>query len=449
MSRCSIVALPYISATQSGVVALAQAFDRPVIATRVGGLEEMVLHGRTGILVRPGDPVAFARALRGLAMDAPRRAKDAAGDPQGGKRQVGSSGGRRDVCPRLLECRARQEVHVSSPPRHDSISVVIGSFNAAAWLGKTLESVLSQTHPVDEVIVVDDGSTDQTVEIAESYGSKIRFIQEEHRGRPHRNRGIEASSSALIAFIDADDYWHPTKLERQLVRMHAQRTEWVVCDAEWLDSVTGRTFAAVGMTLREGDILEALFEKNFIVASTPIVSRRVLEGVGAFDESPDLAPVEDWDLWLRIAARYPLACERERLATLRLHGDSFLASTPLSRRVLSIENVVARAYAREPVRLGPLRRVRAAQFLFRGRRRGLSSTSRIGGSRFFFQGLAAATRRLSRPGVCGTQLGAPAERRTPSRTYAADGAWSPNQVAEMTAYLTTSAEQSSRHDCTH
>ncbi len=75
MSRCSIVALPYTSATQSGVVALAQAFSRPVIVTRVGGLKEMVLHGRTGILVRPGDQVRFARALRSLAMDAPKRAR--------------------------------------------------------------------------------------------------------------------------------------------------------------------------------------------------------------------------------------------------------------------------------------------------------------------------------------------------------------------------------------
>ncbi len=246
---------------------------------------------------------------------------------------------------------------MSSPLRDDSISVVIGSFNAAAWLKTTLESVLSQTHPVDELIVVDDGSTDATAEIAGAYGSRIRFIQEEHRGRPHRNSGIDVSRGAFIAFIDADDYWHPAKLERQLGRMRAQRTEWVVCEAEWLDSATGRTLPAVGMTLREGDILEALFEQNFIVASTPIVSRRVLEAVGGFDESPEVAPVEDWDLWLRIAARYPLACEREPLATLRLHGDSFLASTPLSRRVRSLENVINRASAREPMRLGPLRRI--------------------------------------------------------------------------------------------
>jgi glycosyltransferase involved in cell wall biosynthesis len=75
MSRCAIVALPYTSATQSGVIALAQAFFRPVIATAVGGLSEMVIQGRTGILVRPGDRAAFGRALRGLAANPARRAR--------------------------------------------------------------------------------------------------------------------------------------------------------------------------------------------------------------------------------------------------------------------------------------------------------------------------------------------------------------------------------------
>jgi glycosyltransferase involved in cell wall biosynthesis len=233
----------------------------------------------------------------------------------------------------------------------------MGSYNAEPWIGSALESILAQTRPVNEVIVVDDGSTDQTAEIAKSYGSPVHVVQEEHRGRPHRNRGIEESSGALIAFIDADDTWFPTKVERQLAELRAQAAEWVVCEAEWLDSDSEPRVTPVGPALMEGDILRSLFLHNFIVASTPLVSRRVLEDVGGFDESADVAPVEDWDLWLRIAARYPVACVRERLATLRLHSDSFLASTPLERRIRSLENVISRAAAREPARLGPSRAV--------------------------------------------------------------------------------------------
>jgi hypothetical protein len=114
------------------------------------------------------------------------------------------------------------------------------------------------------------------------------------------------------------------------------------------------------MQARPGDILEALFLRNFIVASTPVVSRRVLDDVGVFDESPDIAPVEDWELWLRIAAKYEVACVEEPLVRVRLHDDSFLASTPLSRRVTSQENVIYRSARGEPTRLQTL--VRSALF---------------------------------------------------------------------------------------
>jgi glycosyltransferase involved in cell wall biosynthesis len=240
---------------------------------------------------------------------------------------------------------------VKSKDPSDSVSVVMGSYNAAAWIGATVESILAQTHPVAEIIIVDDGSVDQTAEIARSYGAQITLVQEQHRGRPHRNRGIELSKGAYVAFIDADDRWHPVKIERQLARLHELKTEWVVCEAEWLDSATEQVVRPAGSPLMEGDILEPLLLHNFIVASSPIVSRSVLGMIGGFDEGEDTAPVEDWDLWLRIAGRYPLAGVRERLVTVRLHDDSFLASTPMARKVRSVENVINRAVLREPARL--------------------------------------------------------------------------------------------------
>jgi glycosyltransferase involved in cell wall biosynthesis len=234
--------------------------------------------------------------------------------------------------------------------------VVIGAYNAAPWIGQTLESVLAQTFPASEVIVVDDGSTDATPAIVQSYSGKVRLLTQEHRGRPHRNRGIRESSGDLVAFVDADDYWHPAKLARQIARLREREATWAICDSHWLDSATGRIRLPVGTPVQEGDILEALLLNNFIVASTPVVRRRILDEVGLFDETPEVAPVEDWDLWLRIAAGYPVACVRERLVTLRLHDDSFLAATPLDRRVESIENVIGRAVRREPERLDRLKR---------------------------------------------------------------------------------------------
>jgi len=123
---------------------------------------------------------------------------------------------------------------------------------------------------------------------------------------------------------------------------------WAICDSQWLDEASGQISAPISAPLADGDILEALFLNNFIVASTAVVARRVLDEIGYFDETTEVAPIEDWDLWLRIAAKYPVACLPERLVTLRLHSDSFLAAMPLARRVRSLENVIGRASAREP-----------------------------------------------------------------------------------------------------
>lgn len=236
------------------------------------------------------------------------------------------------------------------------VSVVIGAYNAEAWIQKTLDSVLAQTRRVDEIIVVDDGSTDDTRTIVQSYGDAVKLLVEEHRGRPHRNRVILASIGELVAFVDADDWWQPTKIEKQIGELLRQNAEWAVCDTRWLDASTNRLGEPIGERVRGGDILESLFLNNFIVASTPVVRRRALDDAGYFDETPAVAPVEDWDLWLRLAARYPVACVDEPLANLRLHADSFLAATPVERRVRSQETVIQRAAARESARLGPLRK---------------------------------------------------------------------------------------------
>jgi glycosyltransferase involved in cell wall biosynthesis len=237
-----------------------------------------------------------------------------------------------------------------------AVSVVIGCYNAAPWIRETIDSVLAQTHPVLEVLVVDDGSTDGTSEIVASYPRGVRLLAEKHRGRPYRNRGIMASRGDLIAFVDADDFWHAEKIERQLQALYRTKAEWAICGSQWLHADTGLLTLPTGAPLREGDILEALFLGNFIVASSTLVSRRVLEDAGYFDESPDVAPVEDWDLWLRIAAKFPVACVPQPLVTLRLHESSFLAGTPMDVRVVSLETVVDRAARREAVRLGPLRK---------------------------------------------------------------------------------------------
>jgi glycosyltransferase involved in cell wall biosynthesis len=187
-----------------------------------------------------------------------------------------------------------------------------------------------------------------------SYGGNVKCLRESHRGRPRRNRGIRAAQAEYVAFVDADDVWRPRKIEVQTALIRSSMRAWAICDALWLDSETGQAVSFNNQPTQEGDILDRLFLGNFIVASTPLVAKQVLDQVGYFDESPNSLAGEDWDLWLRIAARYPVACVPEKLVTVRLHADSFLASMPMEQKLRNLEDVIDRAADREG-RLRPLR----------------------------------------------------------------------------------------------
>ena len=106
------------------------------------------------------------------------------------------------------------------------ISVVIPAFNVGKFIARTLDSVLAQTRAADEIIVVDDGSTDNTAEVVRSYGTKVNFIQQDNAGASTaRNTGIKAAQSEWVAFLDGDDEWLPEKLEVQL-SLPERNPEW-------------------------------------------------------------------------------------------------------------------------------------------------------------------------------------------------------------------------------
>lgn len=232
-----------------------------------------------------------------------------------------------------------------------SISVVIPAYNAERWISETLESILAQSYPASEVIVVDDGSTDATVLKVGAVGQSVKCLLRDHRGAAAaRNAGILESSGAFVAFCDADDLWRSHKLEAQVDLALSRQLNWVVCDADWIDE--GGLAVGVQMPpMHEGDVLESLFLANFIKAATPMVARSVFQEVGLFDEAPDARITEDWDMWLRIAARYPLGVIWDQLASVRIHESSVMATSTSAEQVASLLRVVDRAVDREPTRL--------------------------------------------------------------------------------------------------
>ena len=198
------------------------------------------------------------------------------------------------------------------------VSVIIPCYNAAPFLGETLESVLCQTVRAREVIVVDDGSTDGSSDVAKQFGPPVRLICQENAGlAAARNRGIEEARGEWIAFVDADDLWEPHKLEKQLAKA-AEGFDFVYCNATnfgdcgWLPSDRSQH-----SSLPEGMVFEELLLGNFITASGVIAKRALLLQNKMFNS--DFKSCEDWALWLELSTLTPFGSVREPLVRYRVH----------------------------------------------------------------------------------------------------------------------------------
>ncbi len=185
------------------------------------------------------------------------------------------------------------------------ITVIIPTHNRAHTLERALRSVFDQTRAPTEVLVVDDGSTDHTEGLIRTRFPDCRYIRQQNRGVSHaRNRGIRASRGPWIAFLDSDDEWLPDKLAAQ-VRALAGRPDYRICHTEEIWIRKGVRVNAMKKHAKSGGrIFRKCLPLCVISPSSVILQRSLLDEIGLFDE--DLPACEDYDLWLRICARYPV-----------------------------------------------------------------------------------------------------------------------------------------------
>lgn len=219
-------------------------------------------------------------------------------------------------------------------PDSPLVSVIIPAYNAAQFIEETLESVFRQTCTNMEVIVVDDGSTDDTKSRLQAYDSRIHYIWQPNSGvGAARNRGIHAASGEYLAFLDADDLWDPEKLRAQLaVATRNPGSGLIACDGVRLYGKDVRPesllFGAVAERMRTLQLEEITgnFYREFIRAvpifcpSQMLVPRRVATRVGPMATVRNDA--EDWDYTLRIAMLFPVTLHRDSLVTWRVHSES-------------------------------------------------------------------------------------------------------------------------------
>ncbi len=201
------------------------------------------------------------------------------------------------------------------------VCVVIPTYNRAFLLKRALDSVLKQTRPADEVIVVDDGSTDDTVSMLKSMYPEINLIQQYNSGvSKARNTGILAARHEWIALLDSDDTWHKDKLERQITALESS-PEYLICHSDEIWIRNGRQINQMDKHKKAGGrIFQHCLPLCAISPSAVMIHRSLFEEIGLFDET--LPACEDYDLWLRICSRYPVLYIDEALITkYGGHGD--------------------------------------------------------------------------------------------------------------------------------
>lgn len=239
------------------------------------------------------------------------------------------------------------------------VTAVIPAYNYARFVGRAVDSVLAQTHTPIECIVVDDGSTDDTPDVLARYGDRIRVIRQKNSGlSAARNTGITAARGEYVAILDADDWWAPTKIERQVACITSNpelAAVGVGLELVGADMKVVRNLVMPQPTKDKAANLRAVAVRKLWVGGSGsglLARKSVLEKIGLFDTS--LRAAEDWDMWLRLFAEHHVANVQEVLVSIHWHGSGSFRNAALMEE--NQRRVVEAAIRRWPHVLGPVTR---------------------------------------------------------------------------------------------
>ena len=251
---------------------------------------------------------------------------------------------------------------MSSPSQQALVSVIIPAWGRPHFLAQSAASVLDQTYRHLELLIVDDWPSNESVALCQSLratDARVRYLSGGGLGTAGaRNLGIAHACGSLIAFLDDDDLWYPRKLEVQVAAIQAHPRVGLVCtrfdqiDEQGQPARRGRWRRLRGWLRPRprlaGSVAVKLLYCNWITTSTVLIRQQCLAGCGSFD--PGLAVADDWDLWLRIAERYPVLELRDRLVAYRRHHQQ--SSQRLADLRRDEVRVLEKASQRRPARSG-------------------------------------------------------------------------------------------------
>ena len=227
------------------------------------------------------------------------------------------------------------------------ISIIIPVFNGEQTIRETINSVLAQTFKDFELIIIDDGSKDQTLKVVRSINdARIKVFSYPNANQAvSRNRGLSHAVGDFIAFLDADDLWTPDKLKVQLQALKENPQAALVYSWTNLIDEFGQFLRPGCLISAAGNVYKKLLLTNFLEnGSNPLIRRQALETVGGFEAA--LTPAEDWDMYLRLAVHYPFVVVPSPQILYRVSNKS--ASTNVSRMEAACLRVIERALRQAP-----------------------------------------------------------------------------------------------------
>ena len=208
------------------------------------------------------------------------------------------------------------------------VSVIIPNYNHAQYVGDAIRSVLAQTYRQYEIIVVDDGSTDNSREVVAAFDAHVHYLYQENAGlSAARNTGIRASQGSLIGVLDADDMYEPEYLSTLVLALSEDpEADGVYCGYQFVNHKNELLPQIEARPVEPAKLYEALLDGDFFVPESIFLRKRVYDEVGLFDES--LRACEDWDVWLRVAKRYKIIHSHRILTRHRILPGS-MSTDPL------------------------------------------------------------------------------------------------------------------------
>jgi glycosyltransferase involved in cell wall biosynthesis len=228
---------------------------------------------------------------------------------------------------------------------NELVSVIIPTYNRAHTIVRALNSILNQTYHHIEVIIVDDGSTDNTEAVVNNmYDHRINYIKHpSNKGAAAaRNTGIQHSRGEYIAFQDSDDEWCPEKLELQMkvFKRSSLETGVVYTGFWWIKENTKTYIPSAKIKKKEGDITKIILEGNFITTQATVISAKCFKKVGMFDEG--LPRFQDWELWIRISKYYKFMFIDKPLLNVYYQKSSI--SSDLNARIKARELILKKHF---------------------------------------------------------------------------------------------------------